>query len=102
LHPFYAIVTNSAGNQYRTATTWIRLIGPEPPITLSVSYPPVTLRWAATAGRSYDVLTATNLPGPFQTSFQTNAILTPSNSAAAWVDTNASVAERFFLIKTSY
>ena len=37
LHPFYAIVTDGAGNQYRTATTWIRLIGPEPPFAISVA-----------------------------------------------------------------
>jgi uncharacterized protein (TIGR03790 family) len=98
LHPFYAIVTDAAGNQYRTATTWIRLIGPEPPFAISVGYPPVTLGWSATAGRSYEVLMATNLLGPFQI----DATLTPSNSAGAWVDTNASVAERFYRIETSY
>jgi uncharacterized protein (TIGR03790 family) len=98
LHPFYAIVTNSAGNQYRTATTWIRLIGPEPPITISVGYPPITLQWSSTAGRSYDVLMATNILGPFQIA----ATLTPSNSTGVWVDTNASVAERFYCIETSY
>jgi len=97
LHPFYAIVTGTSGGQYRTAATWIRLIGPEPPILISVSHPPTTLRWASTAGRSYDVLMATNVLGPFQT----NAIVTPSGSTAMWVDTNASVAKRFYSIETS-
>jgi len=50
LHPFYAVVTDGAGDQYRTATTWIRLIGPEPPLALSASYPPVRLSWTSTAG----------------------------------------------------
>jgi uncharacterized protein (TIGR03790 family) len=98
LHPFYAIVTDGAGNQYRTGTTWIRLIGPEPPFAISVGYPPVTLSWSATAGRSYDLLMATNVLGPFQIA----ATLTPSNSVGVWVDTNAFVAERFYRIETSY
>ncbi len=98
LHPFYAIVTDGAGNQYRTATTWIRLIGPEPPLAISVGYPPLTLSWVSTAGRSYQVLMAANILGPFQIA----ATVTPSNSAGAWIDTNASVAERFYRIETSY
>jgi uncharacterized protein (TIGR03790 family) len=98
LHPFYAIVTDGAGDQYRTATTWIRLIGAEPPISISVSYPPITLSWSSTAGRSYEMMRATNLLGPFQVA----ATLTPSNSAGVWVDTNAAGPERFYYIKTSY
>ena len=97
LHPFYAIVTNSTGAQYRTATTWIRLIGPEPPISISVKYPPVTLSWSSTAGRTYEVMRATKLPGPFQIA----ATVTPSNSAAAWVDTNAAGAARYYYLTTS-
>jgi uncharacterized protein (TIGR03790 family) len=98
LHPFYAIVTDGAGNQCRTGTTWIRLIGPEPPFAISFDCPPITLSWSCTAGRGYDVLMATNILGPFQIA----ATLTPSNSAGAWVDTNAYVAERFYRIETSY
>ncbi len=98
LHPFYAIVTDGAGNQCRAGTTWIRLIGPEPSFAISVDYPPITLSWSCTAGRSYDVLMATNILGPFQIA----AALTPSNSVGAWVDTNASVVERFYRIETSY
>ena len=98
LHPFYAIVTDGAGNHYRTANTWIRLIGPEPPLAISVGHPPITLSWFSTAGRSYRMLMATNILGPFQIA----ATVTPSNSAGAWVDTNASVAERFYRIETSY
>jgi uncharacterized protein (TIGR03790 family) len=97
LQPFYAIVIDSAGDQYRTATTWIRLIGPEPPIAVSVNYPPVTLSWSATAGRSYNMMEATNLQGPFQAA----ATVTPSNSMGVWVDTNASGPARFYYIKTS-
>jgi uncharacterized protein (TIGR03790 family) len=98
LLPFYAIVTDSAGHQYRTATTWIQLIGPEPPISISAAYPPLTLRWTATTGRSYDVLMATNVLGPYQIA----AILTPSNSMGVWIDTNVAAAEKFYRIETSY
>jgi uncharacterized protein (TIGR03790 family) len=98
LHPFYAIVTDGVGDHYRTGTTWIRLIGPEPPFAISVACPPVTLSWPCTAGRAYEVLMATNILGPFQTA----ATLTPSNSFGVWVDTNANAAERFYSIETSY
>jgi uncharacterized protein (TIGR03790 family) len=98
LHPFYAVVTGNPGNQYRTASTWIELIGPEPAFAISASYPPLTLSWSCTAGRAYHVLMATNILGPFQTA----AALTPSNSAGVWIDTNAYTTERFYLIEASY
>ncbi|MGD0816311.1 MAG: TIGR03790 family protein [Verrucomicrobiota bacterium] len=98
LHPFYAVVTGNANNQYRTATTWIELIGPEPEFTISASYPPLTLYWSCTAGRAYNVLMATNILGPFQTA----ASLTPSNSAGVWIDTNGYAAERFYRVEASY
>ncbi|MGP8198764.1 MAG: TIGR03790 family protein [Limisphaerales bacterium] len=97
-HPFYAVVTGVAGNQYRTSTTWIDLIGPEPPFAIAASDPPLTLSWSCTARRSYNVLMATNILGPFQTA----ATITPSNSAAVWVDTNAYSAERFYRVEASY
>jgi hypothetical protein len=97
-HPFYAVVTGVAGNQYRTATTWIDLIGSEPPFTISAHSPPLTLSWSCMAGRAYEVLIATNILGPFQTA----ATVTPSNSAAVWVDTNAYGAERFYRVQASY
>lgn len=98
LHPFYAIVTDTLGHQYRTATTWIRLIGPEPPLSVAAAYPPLTLVWPATAGRQYQVLAATNLLGPYTTS----ALVTFSNTAGIWVDTNASGGVHFYRLKTSY
>ena len=98
LHPFYAIVTSGAGSQYRTQTTWIRLIGPEPPITLSAQHPPLMLLWPATAGRSYEVLSATNVLGPFTIA----ATLIPSNSSGAWIDTNTSSGAKYYRLQTSY
>jgi hypothetical protein len=97
LHPFYAIVTTSDGKQYRTETTWIRLIGPEQPFSVSVASPPTTLFWPSTAGRSYDLLSTSNL----MNSFQVAATVIPSNSVAVWTDTNPPSAQRFYRIRTS-
>ena len=64
LHPFYALVTDTSGNQYQTETAWIRLI---PSFTLGLSGTPLTLSWPATPGVGYTVLATTNLASPFQT-----------------------------------
>jgi hypothetical protein len=98
LQPFYAIVTSGTGSQYRTATTWINLVGAEPPFGVSAVDPPVTLYWSCTAGRSYQVLTATNPAGPFQMA----ATYTPSNSAGVWVDTNTEWGEKYYRVQASY
>jgi len=97
LHPFYAVVTGPGGKQYRTQATWIRLIGPDEPFTVTISNPPPALIWPATAARSYDVLSATSLAGPFQLA----ATLTPSTSSARWTDTNPPVFQRFYRVRTS-
>jgi len=62
LHPFYAIVTDSNGNQYQTPALWEQV----PVLQLSVSGPPQTLNWPAIPGRQYTVLTTTNLVQAFQ------------------------------------
>jgi hypothetical protein len=64
LHPFYALVTDAAGNRYQTETVWIRLF---PSIWLSLSGAPLKLSWPATPGVGYNVLAATNLASTFQT-----------------------------------
>lgn len=64
LHPFYALVTDTAGNRYQTETAWIRLV---PTIQLNLAGVPLKLSWPAAPGVSYDVLAATNLAGAFQT-----------------------------------
>ncbi len=64
LHPFYALVTDTAGNHYQTETAWIRLI---PSIQLNLSAAPLRLSWAATPGVGYRVLATTNLASAFQT-----------------------------------
>jgi len=55
------------------------------------------LAWPATAGRSYDILTTTNVGAAFQTS----ASVTPSNSAGQWTDTNPAAPRRVYRVRTS-
>jgi uncharacterized protein (TIGR03790 family) len=97
LHPFYAVVTASSGKQYRTETKWIRLVGRDTPFPVSLAVPPPRLAWPAAAGRSYDILSATNVVKAFQAS----ATVIPSNSAAQWADTNSADARRFYRVRTS-
>ena len=98
LHPFYAVVTASSGKQYRTETKWVRLVGRDAPIPVSIFVlSPPRLVWPATAGRSYDILSATNV----NNAFQTTATVIPSNSAAQWIDTNPPIARRFYRVRTS-
>jgi uncharacterized protein (TIGR03790 family) len=63
LHPFYALVTDSFGNQFRTQTSGIRII---PSFQISISAHPLALSWSSSLGTAYDILSATNILGPFQ------------------------------------
>jgi hypothetical protein len=97
LHPFYALVTASTGAQYRTQTLWLRLVGPDSPFPLSLIRPPPALSWPATAGRSYDILTFSNLANPFQL----QASVVPTNSLGLWTDTNGLRQQQFYQVRTS-
>ena len=97
LHSFYAVVTASSGKQYRTETKWVRLVGRDAPFRVSLTAPPPRLAWPATAGRSYDILTATDVTSAFQPA----ATVIPSNSAAQWTDTNPAATQRFYRVRTS-
>lgn len=98
LHPFYALVTANSGAQYRTATTWVRLVGPDSPFPLTIgASSPLTLVWPSTDGRSYDVLAYTNLVDPFQVL----ATVVATNTLAQWVQTNASAPQLFYQIRVS-
>ena len=90
-------VTAAGGKQYRTETKWLQLVGPDAPFPLSIAAPPPRLTWPATAGRTYDILSSTNLAA----GFQPGATLTPSNSAAQWLDTNAAEPLRFYRVRTA-
>jgi uncharacterized protein (TIGR03790 family) len=95
LHPFYAVITRSDGRQYRTETHWIRIGGAEPPFGLTMTAPPPTVAWPATAGRLYEVLSATNVTDTFQ--LRTN--VTPSNSPGFWIETITGAPVRFYRVR---
>jgi hypothetical protein len=63
VHPFYAIVTDSAGRQFRTSITTLQIV---PDFALAISSGPLTLSWESQPGVSYDILSSTNLPAGFQ------------------------------------
>jgi uncharacterized protein (TIGR03790 family) len=94
LHPFYAVVKRSDGKQYRTGTDWIRIGGAEPPFGLTMTAPPPTITWPATAGRLYQVLNATNITD----AFQLRAAITPSNSPGLWIETITGAPQQFYRI----
>jgi len=71
LHPFYALVTDTTGNQYRTQTAWVRFT-----FKVSLLSSPLRLSWPTTPGLRYNVLAATNLTSAFQTVTSTVATST--------------------------
>jgi len=97
LHPFYAVVTATDGKQYRTDTQWIRLVGSDSPFVVSISAPPPKLTWPAAAGRSYDILSGTNLTN----AFLVRDTVTPTNSLGQWTETNVTARARYYRVRTS-
>jgi hypothetical protein len=97
LHPFYAVVTTSTGKQYRTETKWIRLVTGEPGFNLSVTSQPVQVSWPATAGRRYEILSATNASD----AFVLRDSIMATNSVGQWVETNSSAPQRFYRVRTA-
>jgi len=94
LHPFYAMVTRSDGQQYRTETKWIRVGGLEPAFGAALTARPATVAWPATAGRLYEILSATNLTD----SFLLRGTVTPSNSPGVWIDTVTGAPQQFYRV----
>ncbi len=92
LQPFYALVTDVSGNQYRTATTWLRII---PPLTLSIAGPPLTLSWPASPGQRYDILAAPGLSTPFQKVDS----LAPLGATAHWPIPASNQAQEFYRVR---
>ncbi len=97
LHPFYALVTDNNGKQYRTPTKWIRFVGLDTPFSLQISAPPPLLVWAAAAGRSYDVLSATDATG----NFLARATVIPTNSLGQWLETNEVPTKQFYRVRVT-
>jgi uncharacterized protein (TIGR03790 family) len=96
LHPFYLVATRSDGKQFRTGTRWIRIVGAEAPFKVTVANAAPTLTWPANAGRQYSVLSATNPAN----SFTVRGVVTPTNSAGLWSETNRTSPQRFYRVKT--
>jgi uncharacterized protein (TIGR03790 family) len=94
LHPFYALVTDTAGNQYQTETDSIRLV---PSFTLSLSGAPLQLSWTATPGQRYNVLATTNLASAFQTVTSVVA----SNALVQWPVPAPAKAASFYRVSLS-
>ena len=76
VHPFYALVTDSAGHRYQTQTVWEII----PVITLTLTGTPPVLACPAISGRQYTLQSTTNLTTAFQT--VTNIVAT--NSVIQW------------------
>ena len=76
VHPFYALVTDSAGHRYQTQTVWEII----PVITLTLAGSPPALAWPAIPGRQYTLQSTTNLTTAFQA--VTNIVAT--NSVIQW------------------
>jgi len=97
LHPFYSLVTANSGKQYQTETKWLRIAGDELPIVLSITAPPPVLTWPALPGRSYDILSTTNLIN----AFQLEGSIVATNSLAQFTDTNSPLLQRFYRVRAS-
>jgi hypothetical protein len=98
LHPFYAVVTASDGQKYRTETRWIRLVGgPDAPFPVAIAPNPTRLSWPGLAGRQYDILSTTNIAQAFVV--QDSVLAT--NSLPQWTDTNTAAIQRFYRVRTS-
>lgn len=97
LHPFYAIVTRNDGIQYRTETKWIRLTASEQPFAVSIAGATPTLSWPATAGRRYEILSATNV----DTTLSLRDAVIPTNSPGFWSETNNASTNRFYRVRSA-
>lgn len=85
-HPFYAIITTTGGQKYRTANFTTRLVGYEDAIPLRILGPqPIQLTWPGVAGRGYDVLAAAQMTN----AFTVRTSVTASNSVStSWNDSS--------------
>jgi uncharacterized protein (TIGR03790 family) len=101
-HPFYAIVTDNSGHTYRTQTQTLALtassyggqtyIGVDYPFPLQLTGNGPQFQWPATAGRSYNILSTTDLTQPFQT----RATVIATNSIGNWLETNDNAVQQFY------
>ena len=92
LHPFYAVLTDTAGARCRTETKWLRLVSDEVPFPLTITGTPPRLSWPAIPGRHYDVLRALDP----QTAFQLRQTIVPTNQYGQWLEGAAEVGTNSF------
>lgn len=97
LHPFYALVLRNDGQQYRTETKWIRITSNDTPFPLAVVGRAPDIIWPATAGRRYEVLSATNVLD----AFVLRDSVVPTNSPGRWTETNSSAPQRFYRVQST-
>jgi uncharacterized protein (TIGR03790 family) len=93
LHPFYAVVTDTFGEQFRSQTIWLRVV---PSLQLSITGPPLVLSWTAVPANSYDVLASTNLLG----GFQKIGTVTATGTTAQW-PVSSGTAQAFYRVRQS-
>jgi uncharacterized protein (TIGR03790 family) len=94
MHPFYALVTDSSGNQFRTQTLFIRIV---PSFQVNISALPFALSWASVPGFTYEILSSTTLSGAFQKA----GSVTASGTNAQWVVPSPAESQTFFRIQLS-
>lgn len=97
LHPFYALVLRNDSQQYRTETKWIRITSNDAPFPLAVAGSEPEIIWPATAGRRYEVLSATNVADAF---VLRDSVL-PTNSPGRWTETNSTAPQRFYRVRSA-
>jgi hypothetical protein len=89
-HPFFAVVTDGEGHQYRTATVWEQL----PVLQASIASQPQTLCWTAIAGRQYDISMTTNLADPFHPA----GVVLATNTQGQWPIPAPQAAAAFYRV----
>lgn len=94
VHPFYAIVADSAGHRFRTAITWLQII---PDLALALSSAPLTLSWASQPGLSYDILASTNVVA----GFHRVGTITATSSESLWVIPPGPTGPAFYRLSLS-
>ena len=98
LHPFYAVVTDTLGRQYRTETQNFRIVGADTPFTAHISSPPPVISWPATAGRSYDILSSSPLGS---NTFALRATVIATNTLGQWKEVHPGQSPQFYRVRVT-
>ncbi len=98
LHPFYAVVTDTAGHQYRTETQNFRIVGMDTPFVAQMTAPPPTVTWLAAAGRSYDIFSCSPLSSNV---FVPRGTVVATNSLGQWAEPRSRLSPQFYRIRVT-